>query len=1285
MMRMGKYIRRWQRVVALLVLVLGFSLRVPAQTAEHFAAEPVYFDYPAGWGVARGQSNPQLLGFVLARAGLNAQISLYFAPNEITAPASSVPTLLDAARTSLVLPLIEQFIQPLEAAGAQVERTRATTEIGGGSVNGDRWIVSAAGQSVTVEAYLLALHNHLIIVSLNQPTSAAAQVAPAWEMFRRTLSIGAPATAANATPNTNEAAPASAMPSTETIQQATALLTELTGLTKQVNDLRDAGNYNAAVPIAERALTLAEQIEKLDMLPQFKPTPVPGALNMLAELNRATGNYERAEPLFQRAITLVEQRKGQSDPLLAILLNNLGSLYYETGAYDKALPLFERTCKLFEQTKGAEHPDTATAISNLAQIYDATNDFARAEELMKRALAIREKALGAEHPDVAISLSNLGSLYDEMGEPDRAEPLFRRALAIREKVSGPDHPEVATLLNNLALLFKHKGDSLQAESYFNRALAIDEKALGPDHSALANPLDSLAQLFMDRGDYAHAESLFKRALAIREKAFGPDHPDVAESLNNLANLYQERTEYAQAEPLYERARAIFEKRLGPEHKLVATALDNLATLYRAENRYDQAEPLMQRALAIRQKLFGAESLDAAVSYNNLGGLAFARGDYARAEELHQRALRIYEKTFGAEHPQLAAFLSNLSTDYYGAGQLARAIETQARASEINERLIALTLATGSEEQKRLFMATLAEDTNYTLFVHADAAPNDPRALRLALTTVLQRKGRVLDAMSDQIGALRRHLKPEDRALLEQLSTASAELATLVLKGPGQQSPTEYQDRLAKLNAQVNDLQAQVSARSAEFRAQSQPVTLERVQAALPKGAALVEFALYRPFNLKGKSRAERFGAPRYVAYVLHNAQPPTWVELGAAAPIDQAIAEWRKALAEPRRTDVQQLARALDERIMRPVRRLLGDTRQVFLSPDSTLNLIPFGALVDEQNRYLVEDYSITYLTSGRDLLRLSVQAENKQGPVVVADPSFDASVNASNTTNAPATSNKQSAPTQKANEAATGRGAETGRRSFDFASAHFSRLPGTAEEGRAIGTIMPGLKLLTGAQATEAALKQLSGPLVLHIATHGFFLPDQTQTETASGTRGLALGAPTLPGENPLLRSGLALAGANVRQSAGGEDGVLTALEAAGLDLWGTKLVVLSACETGLGALQAGDARVGDGVYGLRRALVLAGAESQVMSLWQVSDAATRDLMVEYYRRLEAGEGRTEALRQVQLAMIKSHQQSVTGGAQRGLSSEMGQPVQTSEDRSHPFYWASFIQSGDWRSMNKK
>lgn len=210
-----------------------------------------------------------------------------------------------------------------------------------------------------------------------------------------------------------------------------------------------------------------------------------------------------------------------------------------------------------------------------------------------------------------------------------------------------------------------------------------------------------------------------------------------------------------------------------------------------------------------------------------------------------------------------------------------------------------------------------------------------------------------------------------------------------------------------------------------------------------------------------------------------------------------------------------------------------------------------------------------------------------------------------------------------------------------------------------------------------------MSAPSILHIATHGFFLPDQQRDEAAeANARGLALGnAPAAArGENPLLRSGLALAGANERggTAATGEDGVLTAYEAAGLDLWGTRLVVLSACETGVGEVQNGD-----GVYGLRRALVLAGSETQVMSLWQVSDDATRDVMIAYYRLLQDGAGRGDALRQVQLAMLAGGRRAGDAQNQRGLDVRPG-GRHAGGNWSHPFYWAAFIGSGAWHGMSE-
>jgi CHAT domain-containing protein len=323
----------------------------------------------------------------------------------------------------------------------------------------------------------------------------------------------------------------------------------------------------------------------------------------------------------------------------------------------------------------------------------------------------------------------------------------------------------------------------------------------------------------------------------------------------------------------------------------------------------------------------------------------------------------------------------------------------------------------------------------------------------------------------------------------------------------------------------------------------------------------------------------------------------------------------------------------------------------VLLLPDGALNLVPFAALVDERQQYLINRYSFHYLTSGRDLLRLQVKQESKSAGLVLADPAYGEKEAEEKTLagNRDIVKKTQGAKTN----------APQLSQSVSMEQVFFRPLLGTAGEAEALKRLLPRARVLTKDQATETALKQADRPHILHIATHGYFLRD-LELPTANTPIGEAPRLPELtPGgekiENPLLRSGLALAGANLRRS-GEEDGILTALEAAGLDLWGTKLVVLSACDTGVG-----EVKNGEGVYGLRRALVLAGSETQVMSLWPVSDVATRDLMVDYYRRLQRGEGRGEALRQVQLQMLRNPK------------------------RRHPYYWASFIQSGEWANLDGK
>ncbi len=365
-------------------------------------------------------------------------------------------------------------------------------------------------------------------------------------------------------------------------------------------------------------------------------------------------------------------------------------------------------------------------------------------------------------------------------------------------------------------------------------------------------------------------------------------------------------------------------------------------------------------------------------------------------------------------------------------------------------------------------------------------------------------------------------------------------------------------------------------------------------------------------------------------------------------------------------------ARSFDELVMQPLRAFIGDAAQLLVSPDGALNLVPMEALIDEQGRYLLQRYSIGYLTSGRDLLRMQVARKSKSQPLVIANPFFGEPLTAQASTGG----GKAGLPSR----AEKRRSITTGE---DLSSVYFAPLSGAAQEAGAIKDRFPAATVLTGRQATKAALFQPDAPEILHIATHVFFLND------AAGRAAQI--------ENPLLRSGLALAGANLNQGgqSGGQggkngnqagrndtrggksdgqggksdsqaakndnqsaknDGILTALEASGMNLWGAKLVTLSACDTGVG-----EVKDGEGVYGLRRAFVLAGAETLVMTLWPVSDYVTREVMTSYYTGLKQGLGRGEALRQAQLALLKR------------------------QGRSHPFYWAGFIQSGDWKNLNGK
>ena len=997
----------------------------------------------------------------------------------------------------------------------------------------------------------------------------------------------------------------------------------------------DQGKHSEAEPLYRRSLEIREKALGPDH------PDVAESLYNLAALCRVQGRYAEAEPLYRRALAIQEKALGADHQEVAGTLNNLGELYYSQSNYSGAEPIFKRSLTIREKALGSEHPDVAQSLNNLGALYEAQGKYAEAEPLFKRSLAIREKALGPDHPDVATSLNNLGELYHTQGNYAEAEPLFKRSLAIREKALGPDHPDVAQSLNNLALLYYTQGKYIESEPLFKHSLAIREKALGPDHPDVANSLNNLALLYYAQGKYAEAEPLYTRSLAILEKALGPDHSEIALSLNNLAGLYQAQGKYAEAEPLFKRSLAIREKALGPDHPDVAQSLNNLALLYYTQGKYIESEPLFKHSLAIREKALGPDHPDVANSLNNLALLYYAQGKYAEAEPLYKRSLAIGEKALGSEHPDLEMSLSNLAILYYGrqlpahaeqffdgaAGNLARQFEYHFTYMSEKDRLSFLRAAGD------LFSGYLSFCFNY--------GEQDPTLIGKMYDVVLWQKGFVAKSIAALRGRIAASGDKEALALLGKLTAKKSQLATLLTGQP--KNREEWRKNIEQLEQEANEMETALVRRSSSLAEERRlaRVTWRDVQKALGKDEAAVEFVRFRFHD--GKRWTDT------VYYVALIVAPETMTEpklalLGKEKELTSApLREYVDSVGPDATSGTATQANFYDAS-WKPLESSLAGKKRIYFSLDGFLNEVSLGVIPAPDGQLLIEKFDLRIVSSTKDILR-DKHAPATNSAVLIGDPRFDLDETKQRTIA------QSFHPAEEMQTASAAKDGTSGLRSGDLQRAGLRPLRGAHRELEAVGTLLRAhhwqVESYTGENALEETVKRVRGPRVLHLATHGFFLADQERVGS---------GLPSVV-EDPMLRSGLFFTGANRLLSGAPaavdmDDGVLTAYEASGLNLEGTELVVLSACDTGLGQV-----RNGEGVFGLRRALQEDGAEAVLMSLWSAPDRETQELMTLFYENWLSGQDKYAALRQAQLTLREQ--------------------VRKRYGRDLPFYWGAFVMVG--------
>src|SRR5215831_15374365 len=786
-------------------------------------------------------------------------------------------------------------------------------------------------------------------------------------------------------------------------------LGEATILNNKASELIGAGKYVEALPLAQRALAIAEKALGLDhpavavelnllaMLyvqlgryadaePLYKRAlAIPGDLDVVAEsLNRLAmlyvplGHYADAEPLLKRSLAIREKALGPDHPDVATALNNLAELYRNQRRYADAEPPYRRALAIFERARGPDHPDVATVLNNLALLYDNQGRYADAEPLYKRALAIFERARGPDHLDLATSLNNLADLYQEQGRYADAEPLYKRSLAIREKKLGPNHPAVAQSVGSLAALDHVQGRYADAEPLYKRSLAIREKALGADHPDVGTSLNNLAELYRVQGRYADAEPLYKRALAISEKAHGPDHSDVATSLNNLAAIYQAQGLYTDAEPLYKRSLAIREKVLDPGHPDVAQSLNNLAELYVSQGRYADAEPLLRRSLAIREKVLDPGHPDVAQSLNNMAAHYLRQGRYADAEPLYIRSLEIYEK-LGRDHPNVAALLSNLAALYYSQGRYAEAEPLHERSLAIREKVlspdhpdVALSLNNLAHLYAKQGRYADALPLVQKTIAHARAVP----AVAVPVLFGAQEKGLIsaAKARDDALHVVQRVSQSAAAAavnkLAARLAAGSDRLAQLVRRDQDLAAETEALDKaiVAAISKEPGQRDAtnerRIKDRLAAIATERQ--ALEKVFAAeFPDYAALSH---PQPLTVKdiqsllsGDEALVLFASgdqETYVFAVTRTGAASKVIPLGASA-LSAKVAAFRRGLdvealrqsamgGKPVLFDLG-LANELYGALIGPVEEVTKDASHLLVVPAGSLTSLPFHLLVTEK------------------------------------------------------------------------------------------------------------------------------------------------------------------------------------------------------------------------------------------------------------------------------------------------------------------------------------------------
>ncbi|HKB05595.1 MAG TPA: CHAT domain-containing tetratricopeptide repeat protein [Gemmataceae bacterium] len=1013
-----------------------------------------------------------------------------------------------------------------------------------------------------------------------------------------------------------------------------------------------AGRVADAERLYLDGLALAERVPSGDKF-------VPQGWHNLATFYSEEGRFAEADALFRKALAAKEKDPGPKDPNVAVTLNNLAGVLLASGDAAGAERFLTRALEIFKATSNEAHPHAIVARNMLAESYRGQGRAAEAEKQARATLQQLEKELGSgenarDGIAVAGCLVRLGHALKDQVKYKDAEAAARRAVALRERYLEPGHPDTVAAWSLLAGVLRASARMDEAEKLYRKAKSATDERFGKAHPKAAEAGRELAVCLAERGDFDAAEALLaeaRKALAGNKKA----DPFASRRLDHAtAELYRETGRYGDAEPLYVAAIKAAVEKFGPAHPLTTSWAYDASLFLVARERYKEAHQLLTAVLTGREKTLGKNHPATVATLELQGEVLEHLGQRAEAEAVVREALHRSGDTDPMVTVRLASNLA-LRSVWAGDAEKARAWSREAVAAVAKvEKLYPFDdpmcwLA----RHNAGFVSAATGDVRGSVTEYDAARRAVRRFLAEALPGLSEREQLFVLEKFDRFNlhaALNlgpAHATEPDVAVrtaewvLNGKAVAHDALAAAA-RGTADRSPVR-----STLNLRRQAAGIAITPPAAGRNRPADPwLSLHALQAAMPDGAILIDVVRLDKHRIALGKPTERQPA-RYVAWVTGNTGTTKVIDLGPAATIDAAVTTARKAMAdapaairaegEPAaEKKLRQAASDLSRLVLEPLKAAAGSAKVWYVAPDGELWLYPWAALPTADG-YLAEAVDVRYVTSGRDLLPRKSESASGDS-VIVADPNFDAG-----------TGRERVAPASPA-----------GGRGVASLLGRVARLPGTAIEAQAVAPNLAVLaarkpKILTAEQASEEQLRQARRPRVLMLATHGFFLPPDPKHRAGRDDWFQSLTLPLTVGDeevNPLRRSGLLLAGCNREPIPGNDDGVLTGLDVLELDLRGCELVVLSACETGLG-----EVRDGEGVGGLRQAFLAAGAERVMSTLWQVPDLESARLMARCFELQANGRPAASALREAQLEAVSRRREKYAA--------------------AHPFFWAAYTLTG--------